>query len=145
MKIFKYIGGTLGALLAIFALMFIIFGMVFAFRWVTAEPRGKLEARETIQSGPFRIAAYDLFFNRCAQVQSDEATIRALQQELKTNPPASRVTQVHATIAALRSGRAEKINQYNADARKDYTIGQFRASGLPYQLFIESEVTTCVI
>jgi len=116
-----------------------------AWRYVIAAPKGKVEAREQIQSGPFRIAAYDRFFNLCAAVQSDEATIAALQAELKTKPPASRVTQINASITGLRSGRAEKINQYNADARKDYTIGQFRASGLPYQLFIEREATECVV
>lgn len=142
---FKDIGIVSGAIIAFFLLIIIFFSFFFAFRWVTAEPRGKLEAREQIQSGPFRIAAYDLFFNRCAQIQADEATIIALKEELKTNPSQSRVEQINASITALRSGRAEKINQYNADARKDYTIGQFRASALPYQLFIESEVTECVI
>lgn len=114
-------------------------------RYVLAEPKGKVQAREQIQSGSSRIAAYNHFFDLCAQVQSDEATISSLNQELTTGPSESRRGQIQASLTALRSARAEKINQYNADARKDYTIGQFRSSGLPYTLDPTAEATQCVV
>jgi hypothetical protein len=123
----------------------VIVAVIFGVRWATAPARGQLAAREQIQSGTFRIAAYDRFFDLCAAVQSDEATIVALREELTTGPPPSRVTQINASITALRSGRAEKINRYNGDARKDYTIGQFRSNGLPYQLSANQEATTCTV
>lgn len=116
--------------------------LTFAIRWVTAGPKGQLQAREQIQSGNSRIAAYNHFFDLCAAVQTDEATIKAQQDELATGPSESRRGQIHANIAALTAARAEKINQYNADARKDYTIGQFRSSGLPYTLG-DSKETSC--
>lgn len=126
-------------LVAIFALSALVFGI----RWITAGPKGKLQAREQIQSGNSRISAYNHFFDLCAAVQSDEAAIGSLKEELGTGPTASRRTQIQASLTALRSGRAEKINQYNADARKDYTIGQFRSSGLPYTLVLTQEATLC--
>lgn len=131
--------------LMVFATVVIVIGAVGLLRWVTAEPRGKLQAREQIQSGNSRISAYNHFFDLCASVQSDEAAITSLREELTTGPSESRRGQIQATLTALRSARAEKINQYNADARKDYTIGQFRSSGLPYTLDITAEATACGI
>lgn len=139
-------GVAVAAILAFFLLLALVWGVIYGVRWVTAEPKGALEAREQIKgSGTFRIAAYNHFYNLCAAVKSDEATIEALNQELATNPSEKRVGQINASITALRSGRAEKINQYNADASKDYTIGQFRSSNLPYQLDSSQEVTLCAI
>lgn len=122
-----------------------IAALVFGIRWITAEPKGKLQAREQIQSGSNRIAAYNHFFDLCAAVQSDEATIASLKEELGTGPSESRRGQIQATLTALRAARAEKINQYNADARKDYTTGQFRSSGLPYTLDQTEKETRCDI
>jgi hypothetical protein len=112
-------------------------------RYVLADPKGRVQAQEQIKSGSSRIAAYNHFFDLCAGVQSDEATMASLREELTTGPSESRRGQIQATLTALRSARAEKINQYNADARKDYTIGQFRSSGLPYTLDATLEATSC--
>lgn len=142
---FKNIGLGLAALVVFLVIAILATAGGLAWRYVIAEPRGKVQQEEILQRGQNRIARYDHFFNLCAAVQSDEATIRALKQERTTNPPASRVTQINATITALRSGRAEKINQYNADARKEGTIAQFRSSSLPFQLDHTQEATTCVV
>lgn len=125
------------------ALIIAVVAVVGVVRWVTADARGQLQAREQILSGPARIAAYNHFFDLCAAVQTDEATIVAQRDELKTGPSESRRGQIQSNIAALKSGRAEKINAYNADARKDYTIGQFRDLGLPYRLDASQEATSC--
>jgi hypothetical protein len=144
MSVARIVGlGWLGLGL-VFVTVLVILVAVFGIRWVTAEPRGKLQARERIQSGSFRIAAYDHFFNLCAGVQTDEATIRALRDELASDGiTAARRGQVQVTLTALTLSRAEKVNQYNVDARKDYTVGQFRSSGLPYALDLSVEATTC--
>lgn len=134
------VAAFLGVIVLIIALT--LGGLVW--RYVIAEPRGKVQQEEILQQGQNRIARYDHFFNLCAAVQSDENTMEALRDELATNPPADRVTQINATITALRSGRAEKINQYNVDARKSGTIAQFRSSDLPYQLDMTTEVTLCI-
>lgn len=132
-------------ILMILAAIVVITLLGLGWRYILADPRGKVQAQEQIKSGPSRIAAYNHFFDLCASVQSDEASITSLKEELTTKPPESRVTQINASLTALRSARAEKINQYNADARKDYTIGQFRASGLPFRLDLTQEATTCEV
>lgn len=141
---FKAAGVTALAIASVIAAAILFTALALVWRYVIAEPRGRVQQEEILQQGQNRIARYDYFFNLCAAVQSDEATIVALRQELETNPPASRVTQINATITALRSGRAEKINQYNVDARKSGTIAQFRSSDLPFQLIPTSEVTSCI-
>jgi hypothetical protein len=141
----KSIGIGVGAFVLIITLVIALTAAGLLWRYVIAEPRGKVEQEEILQQGQNRIARYDHFFNLCAGVQSDEATIAALKQELATNPRAQRVEQINATITALRSGRAEKINQYNADARKSGTLAQFRSSDLPFQLNLAEEATTCVV
>jgi hypothetical protein len=77
-------------------------------------------------------------------VQSKEANITNLKTELKGKPTEEREAQLRTFITAAMNGRAELINQYNADARKEGTIGQFKASDLPYQLDLQGE-TTCVL
>lgn len=101
--------------------------------WFAAPYQGKLEARKQINSGSFRIAAYNHFFDLCAAVQSDEASLDAQRVELASATGDDRA-RIEANIAGLSADRADAINQYNADAAKSYTVGQFRSSGLPWQL-----------
>jgi hypothetical protein len=55
--------------------------------------------------------------------------------------------RVQTNITGQLTARSRGVAQYNADARKDYTIGQFRASDLPYELPVEyskGSRTSCV-
>jgi len=139
----RIVGETTFWILLALAAVVILTLLGLGWRYILADPKGKVQAQEQIKSGPSRIAAYNHFFDLCAAVQSDESAMQSLRDEMKTDPPPSRVTQINASLTALRSARAEKINQYNADARKDYTIGQFKSSGLPFTLVLTQEVTRC--
>ncbi|GAA2426354.1 hypothetical protein GCM10010191_43600 [Actinomadura vinacea] len=129
----------------------LVLGLMYVFGWgffaqTTAPWRGATEKRERVEgSGSYRIAAYNHFFDLCAQVQSDEASVRNLRRELTSNPKPGdeRAMQINASITALENNRAENINQYNADAAKKYTEGQFRSSGLPYRLVLSTKETQC--
>lgn len=125
-------------------LLAVVVTAFYVIKYVTADARGTVSAREQIKgSGTYRIAAYNDFFDLCAAVQADEARIRALRAE--PNPTPVRVSQISASITAITASRAEKIATYNANARKDYTVGQFRASSLPFALDPDREVTTCTL
>jgi len=124
-----------------------VFGWGF-FKEATAPWRGEVDKREQVEgNGSHRIAAYEHFYDLCAQIQSDEASIRNLRRELNSEPKPTeeRALQIRASITALENNRAENINQYNADAAKKYTIGQFRSSGLPYRIDPDTEETTCTL
>lgn len=120
---------------------------VYGFGWFqrsTADFRGETAALEDILADPnTRITAYNHFFNLCQSVQSHETTIKALEAELEGGASDSREEQIRGAITANKSQRDSKINQYNSDARRDYTIGQFRDADLPSELDINAEETTC--
>jgi len=128
--------------IGLFALGVVVTLMAWGFGWVFAPAKGKLEARQQINSGSFRIASYDHFFDLCAAVQSDEARLAAQKVELRTATGDDR-QRIEANIAGITADRADAVNQYNADAAKSYTEGQFRSSHLPYQLDTQEEHTTC--
>jgi parvulin-like peptidyl-prolyl isomerase len=134
----KTVVGFILAFLAGFAIVVGIATLAGAIQWSTADVRGKLDAREQIHaSGDYRIQAYEHFFNLCASVQTNEQSLDAQYDELnaaKDIGDKDNEARILANIAGIRAARQDAINQYNADAHKDYTLGQFRASSLPYQL-----------
>jgi len=131
-----------GIVFGVLALVTVVAVTTFGIRWVTAGPKGKLAAREQIQSGSNRIAQYEHFFNLCASVQGLEASLVAQNRQLKNTEGSDR-DRIMSNIAGIEAERGRAIAQYNVDARKSYTSGQFRSSDLPYQLDFEGS-TTCV-
>lgn len=146
---YKYSGKVIGIGAATLILIMVlasmwIFGWGF-FQRATADFRGETAALEQIKANPnSRISAYEHFFQLCASIQGHETTIQALEAELETEPSDSRVEQIQGAITANRSQRDAKIQQYNLDAAKDYTVGQFRDADLPPRLNLNSEETVCV-
>lgn len=120
---------------------------VYGFGWFvdhTADRSGKTQVKQNINgNGQYRIGAYNHFYDLCASVQTKEASIANLQQELKTTADPQQKLQIPTDIVALQNARADAINQYNADAHKSYTLGQFRASDLPFQLSLVEDHTQC--
>lgn len=105
-----------------------------AIKYYTADIRGRINANEQIKSGASRIVNYNHFFNVCASIQTTESQIDFLTKAKdQTNDPAE-VNRLIIAIAGVESARAGSINQYNADASKNYTEGQFRDSDLPFQI-----------
>ena len=106
----------------------------------TAGFRGETEVIEkTRADGSYRIAAYELFFNRCASIQSKQATIAQMEQELAGKPDAQRKAWLEQTLTGLRAGLNTDITRYNADSAKEGTLAQFKDSGLPYRISLTSK------
>ncbi len=129
----KTIGYSIAAVLALVLAVALIWGINFGFRWITASPTGQLEAREQILSGDTRIAAYNHFHNLCASIQGNEGQIDELESTLALVSDDDK-DRVLTSIAGVKGARHQAIAQYNADANKDYTIGQFRDLKLPFVL-----------
>lgn len=142
---FAFIAGVAVLVVALVLGAMFMFGFG-VFQRETADFRGDVEATErTGGSGAFRITAYDHFYDLCAAIQGEEDRLESLRRELETNPSESRRNQLNATIAAVEAARDRKIREYNVDARKDYTLGEFRASDLPFELDPDQEETSCEI
>ena len=107
----------------------------FGFSWGTAPAVGLLEARVEINSGDFRIKAYDHFFDLHAGVLTLEGQIDSARETMKVFAQGSKEFNVYAiNITGMQGQRLSLINKYNADASKSWTSGQFRAESLPYQI-----------
>lgn len=143
----KYVLYGLAAFVSVWLLGAAIWGIDYGWRWATAGPVGQLEAREEILSGATRITAYNHFFDLCASVQANEAALAASIDELSATTRPEDQERIRTNITGLTAQRARAIAQYNADARKSYTIGQFRSLSLPYELppstFKKGELTSC--
>jgi hypothetical protein len=120
----------------------------YAVKYYTADVRGKVAANEQIKANPgFRITAYNHFFDQCAAVQTLEAAIAASEAELARTTAERERGRILANITGQIALRANAVNQYNADSTKSYTVGQFKASNLPYtlSLVIPEGGTQCVV
>lgn len=128
------------------AVIFVTLVVVFAIRWQTAPVRGKLQAREQIQSGNFRIQAYDHFFDLCASVQTMDQALNQTYQDLRTAPKNDRV-RISTNATAQLNSRNDAANQYNQDSHKGYTVGQFKSSNLPFEIapYQKGQVISCAI
>lgn len=112
----------------------------------TAEFRGETKQIESTKANSnYRIAQYEHFYNLCASVKSLESKIENMTDELSTVDETQRKTVLNTSITASKNKRAELINQYNADARKEGTMAQFKSSDLPYSLDENEEVTVCEV
>lgn len=110
----------------------------------TADFRGETgQIEQTKANSDYRIASYDNFYDACASIQSLESKINNMTDELLETKEGQREIVLNASITASKNKRAELIASYNADARKEATQGQFRASDLPYQINEDEEKTSC--
>lgn len=110
----------------------------------TADFRGETgQIEQTEANSDYRIAAYDHFYDLCASVQSLESKIDNMTNELALTKESQREIVLNTSITASKNKRAELITSYNADARKEATQGQFRASDLPYNIDENGEETLC--
>lgn len=142
----RVLGETWFLIASVLTAVLVIGGISFGIRWAMAGPSGKLQARQAILGGANRITSYNHFFDLCASVQGLEGQRDSQLAELPKARGDDR-DRILTNIAGIEGARAQAIAQYNADARKDYTIGQFRASALPYQLpthTYKGVTTSCV-
>lgn len=110
--------------------------------WVTAPFRGALDQREkTVADGDYRIAAYDEFFNSCEAIAAKERIIERYEEQLST-AEGDQKARLQAAVTGESNARDELIADYNADAAKAGTRGQFRSSDLPFTIDPNGR-TTC--
>lgn len=123
------------SIIGVLVLWMVLASAIWGFGVATAGIYGRGEARKEIQSAPFRIQAYQYFFNQCSSIQGLEGQIDEQAKTLAQFAPGSREYTTYMTnVTSLKGARHMAIAKYNQDALKDYTEGQFRDEDLPYQL-----------
>lgn len=138
------VGLVAAGLLAAWVIGITFFGLNLA----TSGFRGEAGLQMTVQAAPYRMASYDHFYDQCASIQSLEGAIDQQYDALDRATSEADRSRATTNISGNQTMRLNAINQYNADARKENTEGQYRAAGLPYQILAETyerngEKTTC--
>src|SRR3546814_6832003 len=89
-------------------------------KW-TADWRGDVKVKEqTKANAAWRIGSYDSFFALCSSVQSDEDSIRNLEEELDAKETTDdRKGKLRQTITATKNTRAETVRDYHAKAANE--------------------------
>lgn len=101
----------------------------------TAGIYGKGEAHKQIQSADFRIQAYDHFFNLYASIDANQKKLSDFEEQLALYEPGTKeYNMTIVNINGVKSILHDSISQYNYDAQKNWTEGQFRDNDLPYQI-----------
>lgn len=103
--------------------------------------------RQNINTPLFAQGQYERFFNLCAAIQADEASLDE-QYLLLRSAEGDDASRIRANIGGLVATRADSITQYNADST-EWTRGAFRDANLPYRIplspFKEGDtLTSCV-
>jgi len=136
----RWFGTGIGMLVAFLLVVAVITVGTLGYRYLIADPKGRVEAEEQIKSGSNRIAQYDKFFDACGAIKSAQENIALFEEELP-NLDGTAAKNMQATILAAKSQLNRAVQEYNADAAKSYTNGQFRASELPYHIEATEEVS----
>lgn len=138
---------TLLILLSIVAIIAIVLTVIYGggmLKRFTADFRGETsQIEKTEANADYRISAYDQFYDKCMSVKSTESKIKNLADELEHTKKEQRKDILNTSITASKNKRAEMIQSYNADARKEDTRAKFKASDLPYELSENEEETVC--
>lgn len=135
------------AVLSVVTILVFSTGVMFATgtiqKW-TADWRGDVKVKEqTKANAGFRIGSYDSFFDLCSSVQSDEDSIRNLEEELEAKETTDdRKAKLRQTITATKNTRAESVRDYNSKAGNELR-GAFKDAGLPDRLDINNLNTEC--
>jgi len=139
----KPVTGVIAFIVIIAVLLAAVVYGLGGFQRLTAGFRGETsQIEKTKADGDYRIAAYDEFFSKCSAIQAAEDSIANQIAEREYASP-ERKHQIDANVTATRNQRAQLIREYNADATREATAGQFRDSNLPYQIDIDEETTEC--
>lgn len=132
------VGGTVVlGIVGILALILTVSGIM----WATADLRGATDANEQIKAdGDFRIAAYDEFYSLCSAAQTHQQALENAEERVKGTNDADQLENNQTDVFALQNQLNSTVNEYNAKAASDYTVGQFRDSDLPYQINAEEDI-----
>lgn len=94
-----------------------------------AEPIGRTEQIVAVNRGNYRSTAYELFYDLDAQIEAIDVKLQAYPAQ-----PDDMGTRTRTECRGLLQKRASLIAKYNASARQELTVGQWRSEDLPSSL-----------
>lgn len=132
-----------GAIVVGLLVVVLLSGAGLAWRYFTAPIKGVVDAEEQINQGSNRIQKYNHFFDLCSTIQSDKMALATQRSLLDSAEGSKERERIRANIAGIQAQMNRNANQYNVDARKEYTSARFKSNDLPYQIDTTQEYISC--
>lgn len=104
----------------------VVLASIYVPRWL-AGPTGETEEIVAVSRGAYRIQGYEKFYNLFED-------IGAIDVKLVAYPEAPLDDRQATECRGLLAKRANLVSEYNAAAKAERTIGQWRADNLPEEL-----------
>lgn len=109
-----------------------------AIKYYTAEIRGKIDAKEKIESAEHRLYSYEYFYDKYGSIQSYKTTLESQYEVLESAESKKERARIRSNIAGIKSQLRRSIEEYNAEANKIKTKGKFREDDLPVEIEMEN-------
>ncbi len=94
-----------------------------------ADPVGRTEQIVAVNRGNYRSTAYELFYDLDAQIEAIDVKLQAYPARADDMG-----TRERTECRGLLQRRASLVAEYNASARQELTVGQWRSEDLPSSL-----------
>lgn len=94
-----------------------------------AEPVGRTEQIVAVNRGNYRTTAYELFYDLDEQIEAFDVKLQVYPAE-----PDDMGSRERTECRGLLLKRATLVADYNASARQELTVGQWRSEDLPHSL-----------
>lgn len=94
-----------------------------------AAPVGRTEQIVAVNRGNYRSTAYELFYDLDAQIEAIDVKLQAYPAQ-----PDDMGTRTRTECRGLLQKRASLVAEYNASARQELTVGQWRSEDLASSL-----------
>ncbi|WP_428117734.1 hypothetical protein [Candidatus Poriferisodalis sp.] len=104
-----------------------LFGIFAPRLW--AEPAGRTEQIVAVNRGNYRTTAYELFYDLDEQIEALDVKLQVYPAE-----PDDMNSRERTECRGLLLKRATLVADYNASARQELTVGQWRSEDLPHSL-----------
>lgn len=127
------IGKSILAVIAVIVFLLMATAGGWVWRWYTAPIKGKIDAREHIESKDHRLYGYEHFYDLHAAYKATKGKLEN-QKEMLPHVDGIQETRTRQNIAAIKSQLAKIRSEYNEDSKKTKTLGKFKSWDLPKRL-----------
>jgi len=127
----------IGVVLALIVLLVGTICLGYGIRYWTAPVLGKIEVQVQTHTAEYMMQAYGNFFDLKATVDANKQSLCNAKATLAETCDAAEQTRLRSVILGIKNQITRDVQTYNADAAKDWTVGQFLDWSLPASLSTE--------
>lgn len=124
-------------LIVFFIAMIACIPIGYAIRYYTAPVLGRIEVQVQTHTAEYMMTAYNYFFDLKGVINGNKQSVCNVKETLTAICDQDEKDRLQITIAGIKNQIARDVQQYNADAAKEWTVGQFRDWSIPASMSTE--------